>query len=44
MHGTLFLSAKHRKPLNKTFAIVSCVFVPTEESHNSFMHLHFVLQ
>lgn len=22
MHGTLFLSAKHRKPLNKIFAIV----------------------
>lgn len=27
MHGTMFLSAKHRKPLNKIFAIVFCVSV-----------------
>lgn len=35
MHGTLFLSAKHRKPLNKIFAIVFCVFVQMEKVNSS---------
>lgn len=40
----LFLSAKHRKPLNKIFAIVSCVFVHTEKLNNSCVRLCSVLQ
>lgn len=32
MHGTLFLSAKHRKPLNKIFAIVFCLFMWEEQA------------
>lgn len=40
----LFLSAKHRKPLNKIFAIVSCVFVHIEKLNNSCVHLCSVLQ
>lgn len=35
MHGTLFLSAKHRKPLNKIFAIVLCVFVSMANVNSS---------
>lgn len=31
----LFLSAKHRKPLNKIFAIVLCVFVSMENVNSS---------
>lgn len=31
----LFLSAKHRKPLNKTFAIVLSVFVSMESVNSS---------
>ena len=35
MHGTLFLSAKHRKPLNKIFAIVSRVCVCVDKADSS---------
>lgn len=41
MHGTLFLSAKHRKPVNKTFAIVFWVFIPTESLY-SFLCICFL--
>lgn len=40
----LFLSAKHRKPLNKIFAIVFRVLVHIEKLNNSHVHLCSVLQ